>query len=429
MAIDQDVVVIGGGLAGIMAAITAANAGATTRLISAKQSTLRQASGMIDVLGYMPTKEMPVVDPFGDDMGIESLPDKHPYSLAGRPALESGLAIFDAITGTSYAGDHTPANALLPTKAGTIKPTARYPASMAAGLASDDRDALLVGFERLPAFDGELAAAHLRECGVPFDVRGLTVEFPVPVEPDAKSTRYATLLDENVAEESDSIRRDLAERIAAERRGERRIGLPAILGLESHTAVRDELERILATDVFEVAMGPPSLPGRRLEAMLFGALEDAGVLIETGNPAISYEGTDGKEDSERIESVLVDRNGAAIPYTASEFVLATGDFVGQGMAADRERVSEPIFDCHVSAPEDRYEWFEDDAFGDHQFARFGLTVDDQLHPQSANERPEFHNLRAAGAVLGNYNYVAELSASGVSIATGYRAGTLAAEAA
>jgi glycerol-3-phosphate dehydrogenase subunit B len=419
VAIDQDVLVIGGGLAGATAALGAAETGATTRLVSHKQSTLRQASGLIDVLGYTPGGDGPVVDPFET---IPELPETHPYRRAGIDALEAGLGVFERVTGDAYRGSHTDKNALVPTHGGSIKPTARYPAGTAQSLASDDRDMLLVGFEQLPTFDAPLAAKQLGETGLPASVRGVTLDFPVPVAPDADVTRFARILDQNTAPDGpENVRRALAERIGAHLEGEHRVGFPAVLGLAEHEAVRGELEGILALDVFEVPMGPPSLPGIRLEELLFDALDESGVRIETGNPVVAYEGNNF------IEHVFVDRNGSEIPYAASEFVLATGGLVGQGIDSDREGVREPIFDCHVAHPDDRYEWFAGDAFGDHEFAQFGVAIDEPMRPTAESGEAEFANLRAAGAVLGNYDYAEEKSASGVSLATGYRAGTLAGE--
>ena len=168
-------------------------------------------------------------------------------------------------------------------------------------------------------------------------------------------------------------------------------------------------------------MGPPSLPGLRLEDRLFGALDAAGASIETGNPVVDYEG-DGP-----IQRVFVEKNGARIPYSADQYVLATGGLVGKGVESDREGVSEPVFDCHVPHPADRYDWFETGAFGDHEFAAFGVTTDDLLRPLRPDGAVEFENLRAAGSVLGGYDFAAEKSGSGVSLATGYAAGRGAAE--
>jgi len=282
-----------------------------------------------------------------------------------------------------------------------------------------------VGFAAMPDFDAPQAAAHLDAAGVPFDVRGATIQFPGDLRADAKVTRYAKLLDANSAVPVDGrdkpVRAALVERVQAELDGEARVGFPAILGDDDAAGVRESLADELGAAVFEVPMGPPSLPGLRLEDALFDALDDAGVSIETGNPVVDYDG------GERIERVYVEKNGARIPNAADQYVLATGGLVGKGVESDREGVYEPIFDCHVAHADDRYDWFADDAFGDHQFARFGVATDDELRPEAADGSTEFENLRAAGSVLGGYDFAAEKSGSGVSIATGYAAGRAAAE--
>ena len=105
-------------------------------------------------------------------------------------------------------------------------------------------------------------------------------------------------------------------------------------------------------------------------------------------------------DNGKITAVTVDRRGQAVPYHADEFVLATGGLVGKGIDSDREAVAEPLFDCHVPHPQDRYEWSEPEAFGDHAFARFGVVPDDDLRPVDGGGDVHFRNLRAAGGVLG-----------------------------
>jgi glycerol-3-phosphate dehydrogenase subunit B len=421
MAIESDVLVVGGGLAGLTSALAAARAGADVRLVSYKQSTLRNASGLVDVLGYTPDGEGPLTDPYE---AIPTLPTEHPYRTVGLHTIREAIALFDDVA-PDYRGDHTDANALLPTHGGTVKPTARYPAGAAAGLASDDRDVLLVGFEAMVDFDAEHAAAHLEAAGVPFDVRGITVRFPGDLRADAKITRYAKLLDTNgevaVRGRKRPVRAALAERVNTEMAGEARVGFPAILGDDDAPAVRAALAERLGAEVFEVPMGPPSLPGLRLEDALFEALDAAGASIETGNPVVDYDGEG------RIERVYVEKNGARIPNSADQYVLATGGLVGKGVESDRGRVYEPIFDCHVPHAEDRYDWFDTDAFGDHQFARFGVRTDDDLRPTGRDGAVEFDNLRAAGSVLGGYDFAAEKSGSGVSIATGYAAGQAAAQ--
>lgn len=423
VAIEDDVCVIGGGLAGMTAALRAAREGARVRLLSHKKSTLRHASGLVDILGYADGEL--VADPF--DM-LSLLPKTHPYRRVGNDAVRAGLSLFDDVTGDAYRGTHTDANALVATHGGTVKPTARYPARVAPGLASRDRKTLLVGFDSLTAFDAPLAADHLAAAGVPGTTRGVTVAFPGDFRADSRVTRFARALDDDETVETASgstpVRRALARTLESHLGNAERVGFPAVLGEEESQEVREALESSLGVDVFEVPMGPPSLLGLRLEALFQEALDEAGVRRTTGNPVTEFDASDG-----RIQSVSTDRNGRPTPFHADEFVLATGGLVGKGIDSDREEVIEPVFDCHVPHPDDRYEWFDDEAFGDHPFARFGVDVDDDLRPLDADGGAEYDNLRAAGGVLGGADFAAEKSGSGISLATGHAAGRAAGAAA
>lgn len=422
MAIESDVLVVGGGLAGLTSALSAAREGADVRLVSYKQSTLRNASGLVDVLGYPPGEDAPLADPFD---ALADLPAGHPYERVGVGAVREGLALFDGVAGDAYRGEHTDRNALVPVQGGSVKPTARYPASVAPGLASDERDALLVGFESLTGFDAPVAAAHLDGI-VPFAATGATVAFPGDVRADATRTRFARALDRDENAEGTGVRAALAERVRSRLADSDagRVGFPALLGTDEPRAVRESLTDALDVPVFEVPTGPPSVPGRRLEARLHAALDDAGVRVTTGNPAVDY-----RTEGGAVAAVIVDRDGTLVPYRAGEVVLATGGLVGKGIETDRDAVSEPIFGCHVPHPADRYDWFDEAPFGEHAFARFGVDVDRELRPRDADGAVEFPNLRAAGAVLGGADFAAEKSGSGISVATGYAAGTAAGESA
>ena len=418
MAIREDVLVIGGGLAGSVAAIEAAEAGASVRLVTHKKSTLRHASGLIDVLGYNDGDD-PIADPFA---ALDDLPEDHPYSVAGAAAVRDGLDRFDEIVGDSYAGDHTDTNALIPTFSGAVKPTARYPAATAAGIASDDRPMLVVGFEEMTEYNGGMLADHLEAAGVPFGVEGVECNLPGEYANDSRVTRFAKRLDinENVDYEGRmlGIREALANEVEPHLGDAERVGFPAFLGDDHADEVRNDLERYLGVDVFEIPMGPPSYPGIRLADILKDAVDEAGVHISAGNPVVGFEA-----DGDEIQSVTVDSKGREVPYHADEYILATGGLVGKGIDSSREDgVEEPVFDCHIPHPDDRYEWFDEEAFGDQPFAHFGVVVDETMRPLDADNAPEFDNLRAAGGVIGGADTVAEKSQSGVSLATAVVAG-------
>jgi len=423
VAIREDVIVIGGGLAGSVAAIEAAETGASVRLVTYKKSTLRHASGLIDVLGYNGSDD-PIADPFA---ALDELPDGHPYTVAGEAAVRDGLDRFDEIVGDSYQGGHTDTNALIPTFGGAVKPTARYPAAAAAGIASDDRPMLVVGFEEMTEYNGSMLADHLEAAGVPFDVEGVECSFPGEYVNDSRVTRFAKRLEINENVDYDGqlmgAREALATEIEPHVGDAERVGLPAFLGDDHTDEVRNDLERHLGVDVFEIPMGPPSYPGIRLSDILKDAVDEAGVRISAGNPVVGYEADDGE-----ITSVTVDSKGRDVPYHADEFILATGGLVGKGIDSGREEgVTEPIFDCHIPHPDDRYDWFDQEAFGDQPFAHFGVRVDETMRPLTDDDTPEFDNLRAAGAVIGGADTVAEKSQSGVSLATAVVAGQQAGE--
>jgi glycerol-3-phosphate dehydrogenase subunit B len=424
--IREDVLVLGGGIAGAATAVSAARTGASVRLVTHKKSTLRHASGLIDVLGFLPDSDKPVVYPYS---ALSDLPEDHPYSVVGENAVREGMALFDDMTGDAYRGSHTGKNALVATHGGTVKPTARYPKGAAAGLASKNRDTLLVGFRSLPDFDASVACEHLAAAGAPFAVDGVQVDFPGDFRADAKVTRYAKALDRNETVSAFGkerpAREALAEAVRPHLDGAERVGFPALLGDAHADEVRADLASELGAAVYEIPMGPPSLPGLRLEDLLFDAMDEAGVRISSGNPVVDYTPVEGEN---RVKSVTVDRNNQRVPLHADEFVLATGGLVGKGITSDRESVSEPVFDLHVPHPEDRYDWWDQQAFGDHAFAAFGVVPDEQLRPTDPDGRPEFDNLRAAGGVVGGADFAGEKSGSGVSLATGYLAGRTAGEA-
>jgi glycerol-3-phosphate dehydrogenase subunit B len=420
----SDVVVVGGGLAGCLAALAAAreDPAASVTVVTRADTTLRAASGLVDVLGYGPGGDGPLADPFAV---VPYLPAEHPYSVVGLDGLRQGLALFDEAVGDAYAGSGTDRNALVPTSWGRVKPTARYPASVAAGLASQRRATTLVCFEELSGFDAPLAADRLAG-QLPYRVDGITVPAPTELAPgpgaiDRTPLRLArTLDDEEGAVDA------LVDSLDVYLSRKDRVGFPAALGLDRADGIRRELEDRLGVAVFEVPMGPPSVPGRRLQALLGDALAAAGVAVETGTSVVGVESTDGRIDRLSLEA---EDNPGNVPETVegSQFVLATGGLAGGGVRGRRDGVTEPVFDCHVEAPDDPRDWGARRALGDHPFARFGVTVDLSMRPLTAAGDPEYANLRAAGSVLGGYDFAAEKSGSGVSVATGYAAGVRAAE--
>lgn len=430
-----DVLVVGGGLAGCVAALAATREApsAAVELVVTDDNRFDRHAGTIDVLGYPPRAgggsdrrlaERPLE-------ALADLPASHPYRQLGVERLRAALGLFDDAVG--YRGDRREANALVVTHAGRVRPAARYPASMAPGLASRDEPMGLVGFEQAPDLDAGLVADRLDE-RLPYEVTGTTVEFPGTVTAYPSAPTLARALDEDRAPGGEAgrsdrgergadaatqgvegggqpVREPLVERVLPEVDIEGRVGFPAVLGETEHEAVRHSLEGSFYADVFEVPIGPPSIPGRRLERRLHGALESAGVTV-------THDTVECVESADRIGRVSL----AGGARTVGSVVLATGDLAGPGLVADRSGVHERVFDCHVDHPADRLDWTEPRLLGAHAAARFGVSVDDDLRVLDADGHPEYENLRAAGRIVGGFDYDAEHSADGVALATGHAAG-------
>jgi glycerol-3-phosphate dehydrogenase subunit B len=115
---------------------------------------------------------------------------------------------------------------------------------------------------------------------------------------------------------------------------------------------------------------------------------------------------------------------------ADQFVLASGRYIGGGLVKS-DTVREPLLDLGV---------FHEGKTVDGEYAarlrhmeylspesafRAGLMTDDRLHPLDRSGEVAIQNLRAAGSVLGGYDY-ARGYGFGVPILTGWLAGRWAA---
>lgn len=432
----DDVVVIGGGVAGSIAALAAAESdpAASIRLLSGPVDRFRTESGLIDLLGYLPAtarfdetldtekdraptagETEPIANPVA---AIDHLPDFHRYRQLGVETVEGALFFFDHLTGDRYIGGHTERNALIPTAFGNLVPATRYPASVAAGIASDDRPMRLVGFDRLSDFQPRLAADRLSE-SLPYTVEGESVSTPFTFEEPPIAPKFAKALDENESVNETTARKAMVEVVRSKLDVEPRVGLPAVLGTTASPEIRKQFEEVLTAELFEVPLGAPSVPGRRLESLLAEELAEAGVVVENDVRLTGIESD--AEELPILESEVTGRQ-----YETSAFVLATGGLQTGGLVSDRNVVREPIFDCPVDSPADRMAWVEDSFLGDHEAIRLGVETDEQLRPLSAG-KPVSPNLYAAGRVLRTSNVVRTHAASGLDLVTGYHAGRLAVE--
>ncbi len=418
-----DLLVIGAGLAGLSAGLSAAEKGLTVRIVAKGLGSLHWGAGTIDVLGYLPGEADAVADPFAS---LEQLPERHPYRIVGGEALATSLRRFQTIAadaGIAYIGaPGFDRNQLLPSAVGAVRPVFLAPESQAKGDVQESAPMLIVGIEGMRDFYPMLVAENLGKQRV--NARAAFVPWAtVAAQTDRNNVQLAAGL------EDAGQRRKLAQALKALVKPGERIGLPAILGMGAHKAVLAELEAGTGAEIFEIPTLPPSVPGARLHQALRRRLMAAGVRIESNMEAVGFgveEGPEGK----RIGWVETATSARPLRHSARAYLLATGGVLGGGFSSDPTgRCVEDVFDLPLTVPQDRRKWFRPeflDAAGQPVF-RGGVAVDDNLRPVDGEGRVVFANLWAAGGALAEADPIVERSLEGIAIATGMAAAAHVAE--
>lgn len=410
-----DTIVIGAGLAGLMAALGRAGQGERVLVLAKGHGATHWASGQIDVLASDP-------NPLAAVERLRNERPDHPYTLVGAPALEAGIARLRALCADAaypLVGNLQQC-LLLPTALGALRPTTLAPATMVAGESrqlADGRPTLIAGFAELRDFFPPLAAANLRAQGFPADGRYLTLP------PSGRRQGFDPLVLARLFERAE-FRAEVGRQLAAEvrRGGYARVGLPAVLGLRLATEVVRDLQAYAGALIFEIPTLPPSVPGMRLYQVLEEALLRLGGRVQPGASVRRGEGRDTT-----LEAVYSEAAAREQRHVAWRWVLATGGLAGGGLRATPEgEVRETALGLPVRAPNGRAGWFARrflDPAG-HPVFGAGIAVDAALRPLDAAGRVVYANVAVAGSAIAGYDPIREGCLEGVAVATGYATGAM-----
>ena len=397
-----DLIVIGTGLSGLMAAKTAAATGQKVLILGKGMGSVCLFSNTVDVLGQSPTA-MKMTDAVSQ--WIEGHP-LHPYSKVGLKNLEEALSSFLFLFPPPYSFQTIDdRNCLLPTGAGTLRPTFLIPVTMAAGISVEEWRALIVGFKGFKDFYARYVADQLK-------CRAINLELPNLFSQEPTAAALARLM------EMKSFRENIGREIKKQLQDEIRIGLPAVLGTHDPAQIKDDLEAMLGAKVFEISILPPSIPGMRIFNCFKEWLIRKGVTFLLGY-SVSRAVLRGK----RCERIEVLHPPVTTSYSADRYILATGRFIGGGLKADHEKVVEPIFNFPLSQSPSRKDWFRDSFLSDlpHPIHGAGILTGAALQPVDAGGDVILENVWTAGSILAHHHCVDEKSREGIEISTGYMA--------
>ncbi|MBL8134651.1 MAG: anaerobic glycerol-3-phosphate dehydrogenase subunit A [Anaerolineae bacterium] len=386
------IVVVGAGLAGLTAALTAADAGAKVEVLAMGQGALTLHPGWIET----------------GDVDVLAENPAHPYARS-RESLAVGLAVIDSrVPLESSAEPGRPIRAI--TAAGFLRSVAftvgePYPALT-------DRRVLIVGFDGWRDFYPTLCADNLRRQGV--DAAAISIPLPVKMGNfDTWTVDVAAWLD------TPAGLRTLIDAVKPKRAGAQVIAFPAVLGFKPET--RHILAEELGCPVVEIPTLTPSVPGLRLYHRLRTALLAAGARFTVGTSVqgFAYEG-------ERAAGVYAETAAHHRPrlVPADAVILATGGLYGGGLESDyRGAVHETVGGMNVVETVPVAEWFSAPLLGDisQPIHRVGVLTDHALRPLDSASGAVAGNLFAAGRLLAGSSPVIEGCTEGVDIASGAHA--------
>jgi len=416
-----DAVVVGAGLAGLVAAARIAETGATVTLVAKGHASTHWGSGGLDVAG-----------PAGAATSAEGVAHlaalDHPYSFLApnvAPSIAWLLARLEA-GGLPYAGTLDTPLRRVPTAIGGTRRVAIVPAAQAAALRPWETDEILViagpaGYKDFwPAAIADSLGREAVWMGAdhPARVTGITVELDgVTDRHNLNALHLARRFDDPAQRAADIARFATAiGKAAGGKPG--RVGVPAIVGLSQHAEAWAELKARLPLEPFEIPLVPPSIPGIRLWRVLREIIRAAGGRVQIGESVARIRVEEGRVTAVEMEAAV-----RSHVIRTEALVLASGGIAGGGLVATHDgRIVEPLLGQHVDAPEHE-DWLVADALdpAGHPIEAAGVPTDGNLRPLGPDLTVTHTNVRVAGALLARQRALRERCGDGVAIASGWHA--------
>lgn len=402
-----DVIIIGGGLAGLTCGLRLQKNGKKCAIISAGQSAMHFSSGTFDLLGRLPDGTE-VENP---SAAIASLGKDHPYTVLESEKVmkyAKEAPAFLESCGLKVSGS-AEKNSWRITPTGERKPSWLTLDDFTPLASKDEKigdKALIVNILGYLDFNTKFLADSFERQGTKCRIVSIRLDEMERLRKnpsEMRATNIARVMDR------DGVWEKAAEQIREKLQGEDVIVLPAVFGLKDHEVV-GKLRQACGVKTMFVATMPPSVPGIRSQMTLKTEFEKAGGRFFIGDTVID---ADFDEDG-KVKSVGT-ANFDDIRIFADDFVLASGSFFSKGLVATPEKVTEPIFGVDLTYMEGRENWFDMNFWNRQNYISFGAAIDSNLN--AAIEGRTVGNLYAIGSLIGGSNTLYEGCGGGIAMIT------------
>lgn len=396
----MDGIIIGGGLAGLMAGITAQAAGKSTLIISAGVGSIVYAFGPLHFGNIRQLKERV----------------KHPYRVLADSVPAACAAFLHYCP--AYGGDWEKSTPVL-TPLGERSTAHLFPRHMSLEKAAAPGTVGLVEPEGLKDFFPPMIGRILKETFPQSRIRPVPLDMPAYAQwiglgktiPPAHYVKYWT-----TGEGQDHLARFIAELNEKRHKDGERVDILIFpcLGGDFSPEIGKILERS-AVPVIELSSFPPTGTGQALHKALVDRYKALGGELILGTKAVRGECAEGFCRGLRVES-----KGRSSLFQARNYVLATGGIMGGGILAAAKEAKESVFGLPLYVPA---QWTNDQFLGPQPYALTGVEVDERLRPVDPNSGAvRLENVRVVGRMLAHWDPWVDHCGGGVAITSGYMAG-------
>ena len=344
-----DVVILGGGLAGMVAGISLQKAGLSTAIVSGGQNALHFFSGSFESLKAPDARLAKLFEEALIRVHYKEGVRLMPLGTFKESALSlEDISLFDS------------------PKIG--------------------RRALVVNFLGYHDFFSSFLAEGLEKQGMECRIRFLNLP-----ELEQLGLSPSEMRSVQIARKMDRIWEKVVQEVRVLLKDEDTVILPQVFGLLDPSVPGRIRQGIPAQVVFAGTM-PPSVPGIRTQMLLKRRYEVLGGTFLGGDKALEAHVHDGVVHS------IVTRNLDSHYLEGTHFILATGGYFSKGLRTNPFEVSEPVFGLDVECAPDRNDWYNPSFAGDQPYMQYGVKTDASLH--AIKDGAPLKNLYAIGSVLG-----------------------------